>query len=69
MTGSEKDKRESDFLKHFFVLLELVREGNPSINERAKKYNSLKQFNKKNYVLANIPEKYLEFTLKNIKVA
>lgn len=55
------------FWDHFFKMSELTRIGNVDVVDRMEKYDSEKEFIKRNFALANIPEKYFEFEFDKIK--
>lgn len=62
-----KKNRNRIFMNHYFTLSELANNGNESINERVKVWNPEKEFLKRCYALANIPQKYFDFEFEKIK--
>lgn len=56
-----------EFWSHFHKMLEISRFGNEKIFEKQGKYSSVDNFFEKNYLLANIPEKYFEFEFNKIR--
>jgi DNA replication protein DnaC len=61
------NSRKSDFMKHYFRISELTEYGNEGILDKLENYDSIKQFTERNYLLANIPEKYFEFEMDDIR--
>jgi DNA replication protein DnaC len=55
------------FWGHFHHMLDISKFGNEKIIERLDNYSSVTQFFEKNYLLGNIPEKYFDFELENIR--
>jgi DNA replication protein DnaC len=64
---SKKNSLKHDFWSHFHQMLEISRFGNEKIFERLNNYSSIDNFFEKNYLLANIPEKYFDFELNSIR--
>jgi DNA replication protein DnaC len=56
-----------EFWSHFHQMLEISRFGNEKIFERLSHYSSVNEFFEKNYLLANIPEKYFDFNLNMMR--
>jgi DNA replication protein DnaC len=63
---SDLDKRKK-FLDNYFKLIDITEVGNDKIWDRLEEIDSSKDFFLKNYVLANIPEKYFNFEFDQIK--
>jgi DNA replication protein DnaC len=56
-----------EFWTHFHHMLEMSKFGNEKILERLNIYSSIDDFFEKNYLLANIPEKYFDFEFNFIR--
>ena len=55
------------FWDHFFKISELTRVGNEGILDRVEKYSGVENFIRRNFALANIPEKYFDFEFEKIR--
>lgn len=64
MSQIDKKKR---FWDNYFRLYSLSMLGNEKIMARVDSYSSIDNFYEKNYVLANMPEKYLDFEVDTIE--
>jgi DNA replication protein DnaC len=64
---SRKNSNKQEFWSHFHHMLDISRFGNEKILERLEQYSSVKNFFEKNYLLANIPEKYFKFEFETIR--
>jgi len=64
---SRKNSNKQEFWSHFHHMLDISRFGNEKILERLEQYSSVKNFFEKNYLLANIPEKYFKFEFEIIR--
>jgi DNA replication protein DnaC len=56
-----------EFWSHFHQMLDITKFGNQKILEKLSHYSSIEDFFEKNYLLANIPEKYFGFELDSIR--
>jgi DNA replication protein DnaC len=56
-----------EFWSHFHHMIDMTKFGNEKILERLEHYSSIENFLEKNYLLANIPEKYFGFELDLIR--
>jgi DNA replication protein DnaC len=55
------------FWAHFHHMLDISNSGNEKILDRLSSYSSVTHFFEKNYVLSNIPEKYFDFELEQLR--
>jgi len=58
---------KQEFWSHFHYMLDLSKFGNEKILERLEDYSSVDDFLEKNFLLANIPEKYFDFEFSKIR--
>lgn len=56
-----------EFWSHFHRMIDISRFGNEKIVERLNHYSSVDNFFEKNFLLANIPEKYFKFQFSTIR--
>lgn len=56
-----------EFWTHFHRMIDLSRFANDKIVERLGRYSSVDNFFEKNFLLANIPEKYFKFSFDTIR--
>jgi DNA replication protein DnaC len=59
--------RKRDYFNHYFKMIEITENGNDKLWNRLEEIDSIKDFFLKNYILANIPEKYFNFEFKQIE--
>jgi DNA replication protein DnaC len=64
---SQGSTLKHEFWSHFHQMLDITKFGNEKILERLAHYSSVENFFEKNYLLANIPEKYFGFELDSIR--
>lgn len=55
------------FWSHFHHMIDITKFGNEKIVERLDFYSSVDDFFEKNFLLANIPEKYFKFSFDSIR--
>jgi DNA replication protein DnaC len=63
----QQNSLKHEFWSHFHQMLDLSKFGNDKVFERLSHYSSVDNFFEKNYLLANIPEKYFDFELSIMK--
>ncbi|MDD5649696.1 MAG: ATP-binding protein [Candidatus Nanoarchaeia archaeon] len=56
-----------NFWSHFHKMIDISAFGNEKIIDKLNNYSSIENFIEKNYLLANIPEKYFNFEFSTIK--
>ncbi|MDD5650321.1 MAG: ATP-binding protein [Candidatus Nanoarchaeia archaeon] len=63
----QESPRRHEFWSHFHHMVDISKFGNEKIVERLDFYSSVDDFFEKNFLLANIPEKYFKFDLETIR--
>jgi len=63
----QSQSMKHEFWSHFHHMLDMSKFGNEKILERLNRYSSVEDFFEKNYLLANIPEKYFDFDIDVIR--
>ena len=61
------NSQKHEFWSHFHHMLDISKDGNEKILERLDCYSSINNFFEKNFLLANIPEKYFDFESIHLK--
>jgi len=64
---NQDSSQKHEFWSHFHHMLDISVYGNEKIFERLNHYSSVNNFFEKNFLLANIPEKYFDFELDKIR--
>jgi len=67
MINKKNEGLKSRFWEHFHHLLDISQFGNEKIVERLDSYSSIDDFFEKNFLLANIPEKYFKLGLEEFR--
>lgn len=67
MINRKQNSLKHEFWSHFHKMIDLSRFANDKIIERLGYYSSVDDFFEKNFLLANIPEKYFKFELDMIR--
>lgn len=67
MINRKNQTKKYKFWSHFHTMLDISKTGNEKISERLSFFSSVDDFTEKNYLLANIPEKYFDLDFSPIK--